>query len=248
MDFETGFSLDSTGAPTWAPEAIREQSEKQKESYKKAQAQLQKTQRDESKAQKDNSVLFAILLRFIQNPYYSDLVPSVTELLSINIPSRYILSLTALVYPESALHILTAIGKKDSIQTLLSIHRHEEHVDFDEATIDPTIREWVSLWVSSIHAFILHEESSVVATSLLRKRLQETHDTMIRIFSEFLLFFFQSRNVDMSKKMAKSYAEFLSKELNDMLDTALKTSDVDLANLVDGSTGDFFWLDASTRG
>jgi hypothetical protein len=55
----------------------KEVSEKQKESYKKAQAQIQKSQKDEKKAKSDNDDLFAILLRFIQNPYYEELIPMI---------------------------------------------------------------------------------------------------------------------------------------------------------------------------
>jgi hypothetical protein len=49
---------------------VREKSEKQKESYKKAQTQIQKSKKDEKKAKGDNEELFHILTRFISNPYY----------------------------------------------------------------------------------------------------------------------------------------------------------------------------------
>jgi len=96
----------------WTAEKAREQSEKQRESYKKAQAQIQKTQKDEKKAKGDSNALFDILARFIQNPYYTELLPSVTELLALGIPARFVLILTAFLYPESSLYMLTALGKK----------------------------------------------------------------------------------------------------------------------------------------
>jgi hypothetical protein len=84
----------------------KEVSEKQKESYKKAQVQIQKSQKDERKAKSDNDDLFAILLRFIQNPYYEELIPMIIELLQISTPSRLILIYIAILYPEAALYIL----------------------------------------------------------------------------------------------------------------------------------------------
>jgi len=48
-DFDSTSSMEQTEA-SGSPEAIREKSEKQKESYKKAQAQIQRAQKDEKKA------------------------------------------------------------------------------------------------------------------------------------------------------------------------------------------------------
>ena len=117
-DFESP-SLESSDGLTPGTEKTREQSEKQRESYKKAQAQIQKSQKDEKKAKGDNDQLFAILERFIQNPYYEELIPLVTTLLQRAVPSRYILTLIALFYPEATIHLLTAIGKHEDIELLL---------------------------------------------------------------------------------------------------------------------------------
>ena len=105
------FDLSTSESPesTSSPEAIREKSEKQKESYKKAQAQIQRAQKDEKKAKGDNDELFQILTRFIQNPYYESLVPRLTELLSIAFPSRPILGMLALIYPDAAYLVLSTI-------------------------------------------------------------------------------------------------------------------------------------------
>ena len=49
-DLDITSSSESNEGGTPSPEAIREKSEKQKESYKKAQAQIQRAQKDEKKA------------------------------------------------------------------------------------------------------------------------------------------------------------------------------------------------------
>jgi hypothetical protein len=48
-DFDSTSSVDQNET-SGAPEVVREKQEKQKESYKKAQAQIQKSQKDEKKA------------------------------------------------------------------------------------------------------------------------------------------------------------------------------------------------------
>ena len=109
-----------------------EKSEKQRESYKKAQAQIQKSQKDEKKAKGDNTDLFHILERFIQNPYYEELIPLITTLLGKSVPSRYIVSLISLFYPEATIHLLRTIGRHDDINLLLSLHHEAVRIDFDE--------------------------------------------------------------------------------------------------------------------
>ncbi len=79
MDSESSFESSWLGQSAEWP---KEYSEKQKDAYKKAQSQLQKTKKDEGKAQGDREVLFQILTRFIQNPYYEDFVPWITEILA----------------------------------------------------------------------------------------------------------------------------------------------------------------------
>lgn len=104
-DFESP-SLDSGNGPSSGSEKASEQSEKQKESSKRAQSQLQKTKKDEQKAKGDNTILFYILTRFIQNPLYDELIPTVTILLESTYPSRFILCIISLIFPEAAQHVL----------------------------------------------------------------------------------------------------------------------------------------------
>jgi hypothetical protein len=246
MDFENWPSLDTSTWPIGSPESIREQSEKQKESYKKAQAQLQKTKKDESKAQKDNAHLFDILLRFIQNPYYSELIPVVTELLALRLPSRYILALTALVYPESALHMLTSLERRESIHILLAIHRHDEMIDFDDAHIDPSIRAWMTEWINAFHLYMTVDESSVISLSILRDHIHgKTYISIVTSFSIFLRFFFQSRNIRLSEKKSESYAQFILSEIIELIDEQIRLADPDLARPI--VAPDFFWLSPNDR-
>ncbi len=209
-DFESP-SLESGSALSSSWEKTREQSEKQRESYKKAQAQIQRSQKDEKKAQGDNEQLFKILQRFIQNPYYEELIPLVTELLSKSIPSRYILSLIALFYPEATIHILTVIGKHDKIDMLLSLHREQEMVDFDESKLHPTIRNWMSFYIQSVQIYITHHDMSRIMQKKLHTILSEDA-TIINALSDWLHFFFTTRNLRVEKRMMMRYAQHITWE------------------------------------
>lgn len=217
-------SLDSgSGLSTWWEKA-REQSEKQRESYKKAQAQIQRSQKDEKKAKWDNEQLFHILERFIQNPYYEELIPIITELLGKSVPSRYILSMIALFYPEATIHLLTTIGKPKDIDLLLSIHREAEMSQFDESSLHPTIRTWMSVWVQSSQIYMTQAEMSVVLQNKLLWLL--SHDkSILDALAQGLLFFFRSRNLHAEKRTMLLYAEHIIREYITSLEKALNNSE-----------------------
>jgi hypothetical protein len=225
---ESELSLESSWIGQ-ASEWPKENSEKQKEAYKKAQSQLQKTKKDEWKAQGDATVLFHILTRFIQNPYYEEFVPIVTEVLSKDAPARLILWLISLVYPEAALHILTSLGRKQDIEILLSIHKYEKRVDLDESTLHPSIRSWMNTWSYTSRMYLIENEASTVQKQRLIHLLEsQDKDIIIRAFAFSLSFFFLSRNIIIDTKKARSYAEFMIAEYKDSLHKNLKTADTDL--------------------
>jgi hypothetical protein len=217
-DFESP-SLESGSWLSTGWEKTREQSEKQRESYKKAQAQIQRSQKDEKKAQWDNEQLFHILERFIQNPYYEELIPVVTHLLSRSVPSRFILSMIALFYPEAAIHLLNTIWKHKDIDILLSIHRESEMRDFDESTLHPSIRAWMSTWVQSSQAYMTQWDMSIVLQDKLVFILSED-SSVLDSLAQGLLFFFRSRNLYAEKHKMIRYAEHIIHEYM----TAMKKS------------------------
>lgn len=230
MEFESS-DIESSWLGSSA-EAAKESSEKQRESYKKAQAQLQKSRKDEKKAKWDNEALFQILLRFIQNPYYEEFVPEITDLLAHSVPARYILNFTALIYPESALYILTSLWRKSDIESLLSLHRYEKTVDFNESTIHPSIRNWMSIWSQITQQFLLDQEGSVVMSQKLLHLLEWNERwLLLSSLSHSIAFFFLSRNIRLESITAKSYAEFILKEYVDTLKKSLSSADSDLKKI-----------------
>lgn len=239
-DFESP-SIDSgSELSTWW-EKSPEKSEKQKESYKKAQAQIQRSQKDEKKAKWDNEHLFHILERFIQNPYYEELIPLVTELLHKTVPARYSLSMIALFYPEATIHLLTTIGKPKDIDLLLSIHRETEMTQFDESSLHPTIRTWMSSWVQSSQQYLVQDDMSIILRQKLLVLLES--DSFLRdALSDGICFFLQSRNIHTPKRIANSYADHINWEYTIAIQKSLMWDNEWL--LVDISVDDhtLFWL------
>ena len=240
--------LTLDGGEIWgtSAEGPSEKSEKQKESSRRAQSQLQKTQKDEKKAKQDNDDLFVILSRFIQNPLYEELIPSVILLLQNSYPSRFILVIIALVYPEASQYLLQKIGKNISPDTYKEIHRYPEMHQFHDDHLDTSIRDWVTLWMSSAQEFLSQSESSVI---LHQKTLDlfasSTRSIAEKSVSIFFSFFLQSSNVTIESKKSETYAVFIISEYENVLHTFLDHADADLKKQTTINTNDLFGIDTS---
>ena len=205
-------------------------SEKQREKAKKAQAQLQKTQKDEKKAQADNVALFAILVRFIENPLYEELIPSITELLTRSFPSRFILTIVAIIYPEAAQYLFATLGKHEEVEKYMHLHRYPENIPFDDRALHASIREWITLWLARSQTFLTHPEGSTVLKTRLLALLSPPHEEVAKkVLSQFFQSFLSLRNVTIGEKQADTYAEFILSEYKKSLREYMKGADMDLA-------------------
>lgn len=219
-DFDIPSNWESSEVSV-SPEAIREKSEKQKESYKKAQAQIQKSQKDEKKAKWDNDELFDILTRFIQNPYYESLIPTLTELLIIALPSRPIIGILALIYPDAAHYVLQTIHQWERIHILKSLHRYHEPWVFHEKNLHESIRQWINIWIDSFDKYIIDSWGSLIMQKKFLNMIEEKEEIIISSITEFVWFFFESRNIIISKSTTASYTRFILKNFRKTLEKSL---------------------------
>lgn len=221
-DFELSSSESSEASGS--PEAIREKSEKQKESYKKAQAQIQKAQKDEKKAKQDNNELFNILTRFIQNPYYEKLLPRITELLTVALPSRPIIGMLALIYPDAAYHIFTSIGQADRIHVLKNLHRYDEPWEFQESQVHESIRQWMSIWIDAFDKYSIIDDASLIMQKRFYSMIENSEAIILASLSDFVWFFFSSRNIIISSSVIDSYARFILKNIRITLQKSINNN------------------------
>lgn len=236
-------SIDSGESWTHGTEWISEKSEKQKESAKKAQSQLQKTKKDEQKAKWDNDALFHILIHFIKNPYYEELVPVVTELLQEGYPSRYILSLVALVYPDAALYLFQAVGSPHSAMKITNLHRYIEPTVFHEDEIHQSLRDWISMWINAVEKFLnLPDRSIVLSQKFLLLITLDSPEIAILASERFFRFFFTSRNLLLPEKQALQYARFITDLIHNAAKKSLEWADIDLTRTEKLDEKDLFWI------
>lgn len=130
----------------------------------------------------------------------------------------------ALFYPEATIHLLTAIGKAKDIDLLLSIYREPDMTQFDEASLHPTIRTWMSVWIQSSQTYMTQGGMSVVLQNKLLKLLLDDKGVLDSL-AQGLLFFFRSRNLHAEKRMMLLYAEHIIHEYIVALEKALYHSE-----------------------
>lgn len=226
-----------------APEVVREKSEKQREAYKKAQVQIQRAQKDEKKAKQDNDELFQILLRFIKNPYYESLIPRVTDLLAAAMPSRPIIGMIALIYPDAANYILHIIGKSEDIHVLKTLHRYDEPWIFHEWNLHESIRKWMSIWIDSFDKYIVSDDASIIMQKKFIAMIDESEKIILWGITDFVFFFFESRNIIISYATTESYARFILNNLYKTLEKSLNSHpDKDIILEQDITDSALFWL------
>ncbi len=241
-DFDIPSNWESSEVST-SPEAIREKSEKQKESYKKAQAQIQKSQKDEKKAKWDNDELFDILTRFIKNPYYESLIPTLTELLIIALPSRPIIGMLALIYPDAAHYVLQAINQWERINILKSLHRYDEPWIFHEKNLHESIRQWINIWIDSFDKYIIDTGGSLIMQKKFLSMITEKEEVIIASITEFIWFFFESRNILITKSITESYTRFILKNFYNTLEKSLSNHpDREIIQEEKSDNSILFWL------
>lgn len=236
--------LDNSEWVGASSDAPSEKSERQKESSKKAQKELQKTQKDEKRAKWDNEALFHILTRFIQNPLYEDLIPLVIGLLEHGYPSRYILATISLFYPEALEYILKELWKHEEIHWFLVLPHYGSPVPFDDATIHPAIRDWMSFWVDFSRQFLREKEVSIVLSQKLLSLLssKETSTYADHAVGAFFAFFLSLRNVTLPEKTARTYATFITSEYRKTLETFLEDADISLRVNSFVDVNSLFWM------
>lgn len=232
-------SFDSDEGIDLSGKVSESASEQYSEKAKKAQSQLKKIQKDEKMAQWDNQKLFLILARFINDPYYEKLIKNIVSLLQIGTPSRAVIALISLFYPDATFFVVDSLWKKEKMNLLLSLPRNENLENFDEKNVHPAISGWMSEWIVLMEAFLVMPESSIL---MLKKFLEIISGNDLKLveqsLSELLIFFFHSRNISINHSTAENYARFIVKNVRDNIQKYLHSQNQNVQELIADATID----------
>lgn len=209
-----------------------------------AQAQIRRIQKDENKAQWDNQKLFLVLKRFVSDPYFLPVVSEVSTLLAGNIPSRGVIAFISLFYPDATYFVATESGQKEKMNQLLSLHRYENVVDFDENTTHESIKNWIQSWIVLMKVFLSSDDFSKIMLQKMFNQMQWSQKIVIETtLGKFIVFFFAMRNVRISDEISLQYARFVIQEVIKTLQQKIQNFSLDDKKLIQASlrVDDFFW-------
>ncbi len=223
--------IDSPEGSEWWSEKASEQSEKQREKAKKAASQFQKTQKDEKKWKKNDTILADIIRTFLQNPQYDTLRDFVVPLLHIQVPSSFIIAIISLVFPHASNVLRKEYGEGKYPLIHFNPVIEKEVIPFNENTLDIAIRNRINEWIEDMNLSMNANQSILLADSFAQKLREnrEYKQTCIESIKEVFVTFLWSLSIDIPPQKAESYAVFIvgeiEKDVHHFLDKIRSTSD-----------------------
>lgn len=150
----------------------------------------------------------------------------------------------SLFYPDATFFVADSLGKKEKLNLLLSLPRHDVVQFFDEKNIHPAISGWMSEWIILMESFLVGEDSSML---MVKKYSQILSSSSKNIFEEnfcrLLVFFFETRNIKIDDNTAMNYTRFILKNTRNNLDKFLEMQSKNVQELIADATieaGDLF--------
>jgi hypothetical protein len=159
----------------------------------------------------------------------------------ISLPARPIITLLALIYPDATHHVFHATGESERIHLLKTLHHYDEPWGFHEPTLHESIRRWITVWIESLDRYIVLDGTSVVMQKKFLNIIDEKEAVILNGITEFVSFFFQSRNIVISRSTTGSYAQFIITNIRKTLKKSIeKHPDADMTEDTSVSEMDLF--------
>lgn len=208
--FDNFDSIDTSLDGQWnssetSKEAVREQSERQKEKSSKALAGIRRSQKDEKKSKRHSTLLARIISHIVENDDRSGALPNVLELLELGVPSNIIISFCIIIHPASLEIVLTEFGYANTFPKLRP--RNQPVVfDADQLTVDE--KNYINLWLEIVFVIITQEVSSVMTCRFLEQLQWDKRKNIVSSLAVFLSLFFESINIKPTSDI-HAYANFI---------------------------------------
>lgn len=203
------------GAEGWS----EQQSEAARAKAAKSLAWIQRTKRDEKKAQRDNDYLHACLRDIITSRRYDRLIPHIFPLFDTGAPSHIIIGAFSLVHKPASNIIREHYTKDSDDKTYRNFQfpAYSTPVEFDDETLEPLVRKRINEWIEDIFTIIGHDPSVVMTDRFLDILSSKEKKHLVKLLAEILVFFLASINIHINEARASLYTEFILKEVEKKL-------------------------------
>lgn len=182
---------------TFGWEKSPEEEKKYTEQAKKTAARIQRVAKDEKKAKRDDNILFDAIVSFLneENPQYTQQVFYITDLISKEIPTSFVLGIISLLYEPISIKIRENISKKiedkksgqedifvqnpwffeyiqgNSLKKSQQVYKKTPQIiGFDDSGLDDSLKNRINEWVNDM-VFVFFSDTSFIMLQKLKRIL-----------------------------------------------------------------------------
>ena len=197
----------------WA-EAVKEVSEKYKESAKKAWAKVAKVSKDEKKAKKYDFLLAWFMVRIIVDIKYDFILDTLFKTIHSWYPSNFVLWILSLINIDISNEIRTVSNK----QILPFDYKINDVAEFfDDNHINSKIKDRINYWIEDILDSVILEYSSL-QTEKLKALLVTDKNVLTEYTSNIFTFFLNEINIQILENKSIGISEFIIWEVSKSID------------------------------
>lgn len=186
-----------------------EVSEKYKESSKKAQQWIQKTQKDEKKAKKYDFILAWFLVKIILDKKYDSIIVQLFKSTDFGYTSNFVLWIISLINIEISNKIRENLNKPQ----IDFDYKNSEIIKFDDSNLPEQVKNRINDWIEDIIDSVIIEYSNVQAKRIINS-LKKDNWIISNYITSVLIFFLNSINISVDKNAAKWISNFIILEVS----------------------------------
>lgn len=186
-----------------------EVSEKYKESSKKAQQWIQRTQKDEKKAKKYDFILAWFLVKIILDKKYDPIIIQLFKSTDFGYTSNFVLWIISLINIEISNKIRENLNKPQ----IDFDYKNSETIKFDDSNLPEQVKNRINDWIEDIIDSVSIEYSNVQAKRIINS-LKKDNWIISNYITSVLIFFLNSINISVDKNTAKWISNFIILEVS----------------------------------
>lgn len=186
-----------------------EVSEKYKESSKKAQQWIQRTQKDEKKAKKYDFILAWFLVKIILDKKYDPIIVQLFKSTDFGYTSNFVLWIISLINIEISNKIRENLNKPQ----IDFDYKNSETIKFDDSNLPEQVKNRINDWIEDIIDSVSIEYSNVQAKRIINS-LKKDNWIISNYITSVLIFFLNSINISVDKNTAKWISNFIILEVS----------------------------------
>lgn len=186
-----------------------EVSEKYKESSKKAQQWIQRTQKDEKKAKKYDFILAWFLVKIILDKKYDPIIIQLFKSTDFGYTSNFVLWIISLINIEISNKIRENLNKPQ----IDFDYKNSEIIKFDDSNLPEQVKNRINDWIEDIIDSVSIEYSNVQAKRIISS-LKKDNWIISNYITSVLIFFLNSINISVDKNTAKWISNFIILEVS----------------------------------